>query len=192
MTAMRSAVQNFNEGSDPTAAPRGNEHQAYACIAERYKTKFCRAFMMTGRCQYESKCMFAHGGLELRNKEMNVQDGITSEAAIKAYRKQQNQLRRRAAKVERSAGSCEHVSCPPAVASAACWKLAPVQLAPPPRSSGSNSVVSSFDDSCACTARFCYSHNPYSFDDITVSHEDPQSGGGMTDALCDEDTPRSC
>ncbi|ORC84644.1 Zinc finger protein CTH1, partial [Trypanosoma theileri] len=58
-------------------------------LAERYKTKFCRHFIETGVCPYESRCMFAHGEMELRTAEMNMRDGLFTEEAIRAFRQQQ-------------------------------------------------------------------------------------------------------
>ncbi|KAH9597461.1 zinc finger protein [Trypanosoma melophagium] len=57
-------------------------------LAERYKTKLCRNYMETGVCPYQSRCMFAHGEYELRTAEMNVCDGLVTEEAIRAFRRQ--------------------------------------------------------------------------------------------------------
>ena len=56
-------------------------------LAERYKTKMCRNFMTTGACPYHHRCMFAHGYHELRTTDMNVQDGLMTEEAIKSFQR---------------------------------------------------------------------------------------------------------
>lgn len=60
-----------------------------AVLADRYKTRMCRNYEETGRCPYENKCMFAHGEAELRTTEMNLEDGLVTEEAIKAFQRQQ-------------------------------------------------------------------------------------------------------
>lgn len=59
-----------------------------AVLADRYKTRMCRNFEESGRCPYEMKCMFAHGEAELRTTEMNMEDGLVTEEAIKAFQRQ--------------------------------------------------------------------------------------------------------
>lgn len=72
----------------PTAAAdRAVERKAV--LADRYKTRMCRNYEETGRCPYENKCMFAHGEAELRTTEMNLEDGLVTEEAIKAFQRQQ-------------------------------------------------------------------------------------------------------
>lgn len=60
-----------------------------AVLADRYKTRMCRNYEESGRCPYENKCMFAHGDAELRTTEMNLEDGLVTEEAIKAFQRQQ-------------------------------------------------------------------------------------------------------
>ncbi|EAN82498.1 zinc finger CCCH domain containing protein 11 [Trypanosoma cruzi] len=57
-------------------------------LAERYKTKFCRNYVLTGICPYQRRCMFAHGDHELRTPEMNINDGLVTEEAIRLFRRQ--------------------------------------------------------------------------------------------------------
>ncbi|EKF32274.1 hypothetical protein MOQ_003879 [Trypanosoma cruzi marinkellei] len=57
-------------------------------LAERYKTKFCRNYVLTGICPYQRRCMFAHGEYELRTPEMNIRDGLVTEEAIRLFRRQ--------------------------------------------------------------------------------------------------------
>lgn len=56
-------------------------------LAERFKTKVCQNFETTGVCPYEARCMFAHGDHELRTKQMNLNDNLVTEEAIKAFQK---------------------------------------------------------------------------------------------------------
>jgi hypothetical protein len=62
----------------PTVAPR---------LAERFKTKLCRNWVTTGSCPYEQRCMFAHGDDEMRTREWNFRDGLTTETAIKEFQR---------------------------------------------------------------------------------------------------------
>jgi hypothetical protein len=71
---------------------------AEAMIAERFKTKMCRGFTETGSCPYEERCMFAHGDAELRTKEMNIRDELTSEVAVKQFQREQQTAKRDAQK----------------------------------------------------------------------------------------------
>jgi hypothetical protein len=54
-------------------------------LAERFKTRLCRKFSDTGSCPYEERCMFAHGEANLRTKEMNLADKLTTEDAISNF-----------------------------------------------------------------------------------------------------------
>jgi len=56
-------------------------------LAERFRTKLCRNFTETGSCPYESRCMFAHGDHQLRTTELNLQDGLTNEEAIRQFKR---------------------------------------------------------------------------------------------------------
>lgn len=56
-------------------------------LAERFKTQTCKTFVETGACKYEERCMFAHGGVDLRTKAMNVKDGLTKPDAIRRFQK---------------------------------------------------------------------------------------------------------
>jgi len=56
-------------------------------LAERFKTKLCRNWVTSGHCPYEQRCMFAHGEDELRSREWNIRDGLTSETAIKEFQR---------------------------------------------------------------------------------------------------------
>jgi hypothetical protein len=56
-------------------------------LAERFKTKICRNYVTLGMCPYEQRCMFAHGEADMRTKEMNVADRLTTEEAIKAFQR---------------------------------------------------------------------------------------------------------
>jgi len=59
-------------------------------LAERFKTKLCQNFELSGGvCPYEHKCMFAHGAEEMRTTEMNVADGLTTETAIRDFQQAQ-------------------------------------------------------------------------------------------------------
>jgi hypothetical protein len=56
-------------------------------LAERFRSKLCRNYVMYGQCPYENRCMFAHGEHELRTMEQNVKDGLITEEAIKSYQR---------------------------------------------------------------------------------------------------------
>lgn len=58
-------------------------------LAERFRTKLCRNFVATGVCPYDTRCMFAHGEALLRTKEDNLRDGLTSEEAIKYFKREE-------------------------------------------------------------------------------------------------------
>jgi len=66
-------------------------------LAERFKTKMCRNFVTTGVCPYEQRCMFAHGDDELRTKDMNLTDQLTTEEAIKNFQRAKYAAKARAA-----------------------------------------------------------------------------------------------
>jgi hypothetical protein len=66
-----------------SAESRGHRHKPI--LAERFKTKLCRTFSDTGSCPYEERCMFAHGEANLRTKEMNLADKLTTEDAIRNF-----------------------------------------------------------------------------------------------------------
>jgi hypothetical protein len=61
--------------------------QRTTVLAERFKTKLCRNWVTSGHCPYEQRCMFAHGDDELRSREWNVRDGLTTETAIKEFQR---------------------------------------------------------------------------------------------------------
>ena len=64
----------------------GTQDQRHV-LAERYKCKLCRNYVVNGECPYEFRCMFAHGEHELRTMEMNLKDGLITEEAIKAFQR---------------------------------------------------------------------------------------------------------
>jgi hypothetical protein len=67
-------------------------------LAERFKTKMCRNYVEKGECPYEIRCMFAHGDDEMRTKQMNLTDGLTTEEAIKTFQRAQAEKNRKSAK----------------------------------------------------------------------------------------------
>jgi hypothetical protein len=67
------------------SVPDTAEHKPI--LAERFKTKMCQNHTKTGVCPYEARCMFAHGDADLRTKEMNLQDNLVTEDAIKAFQR---------------------------------------------------------------------------------------------------------
>jgi hypothetical protein len=67
----------------PVRAPLRPAHKPL--LAERFKTNLCQAFERQGRCEYEARCMFAHGSDDLRSKEMNLLDGLVTEDAIRNF-----------------------------------------------------------------------------------------------------------
>jgi hypothetical protein len=58
----------------PQAAPR-----------RALKTRLCETFERQGRCEYQVRCMFAHGSDDMRSKEMNLLDGLTTDDAIRNF-----------------------------------------------------------------------------------------------------------
>jgi hypothetical protein len=67
----------------PVRAPLRPVHKPL--LAERFKTNLCQAFELQGRCEYEARCMFAHGSEDLRSKEMNLLDGLVTDDAIRNF-----------------------------------------------------------------------------------------------------------
>lgn len=80
-----------------TSAAVADAEEEKHILADRYKTKMCKNYVAKGECPYEVRCMFAHGEKELRSSEDNIRDGLLTEEAIKAFQRQQNQAKRRAA-----------------------------------------------------------------------------------------------
>jgi hypothetical protein len=67
----------------PVRAPLRPVHKPL--LAERFKTNLCQAFERQGRCEYQARCMFAHGSEDLRSKEMNLLDGLVTDDAIRNF-----------------------------------------------------------------------------------------------------------
>jgi hypothetical protein len=67
----------------PVRAPLRPVHKPL--LAERFKTNLCQAFGRRGRCEYEARCMFAHGSEDLRSKDMNLLDGLVTDDAIRNF-----------------------------------------------------------------------------------------------------------
>jgi hypothetical protein len=67
----------------PVRAPLRPVHKPL--LAERFKTNLCQAFERQGRCEYQARCMFAHGSDDLRSKEMNLLDGLVTDDAIRNF-----------------------------------------------------------------------------------------------------------
>lgn len=65
-----------------------SEQEMKTILAERYKTKLCRNYVETGACPYDIRCMFAHGVHELRTPQMNINDGLLTEEAIRMFQRQ--------------------------------------------------------------------------------------------------------
>lgn len=75
-----------------TAHSFTSEQDMKNVLAERYKTKLCRNYLETGKCPYEARCMFAHGGHELRSTQMNLDDGLVTEEAIRMFQRHRNSM----------------------------------------------------------------------------------------------------
>lgn len=56
-------------------------------IADRYKVKMCSHTILGEPCPYGIKCMFAHSEEELRSKEMNICDGLTTPEDIRNHQR---------------------------------------------------------------------------------------------------------
>jgi hypothetical protein len=67
----------------PVRAPLRPVHKPL--LAERFKTNLCQAFERQGRCEYQVRCMFAHGSDDLRSKDMNLLDGLVTDDAIRNF-----------------------------------------------------------------------------------------------------------
>jgi hypothetical protein len=67
----------------PVRAPLRPVHKPL--LADRFKTRLCETFERQGRCEYEARCMFAHGSDDLRSKEMNLLDGLVTDDAIRNF-----------------------------------------------------------------------------------------------------------
>ncbi len=65
------------------------EQQQSSVIAARFRTKLCRTFEEKGFCPYEEKCMFAHGEIQRRTTDQNLQDGIVTTDAIAAFQERE-------------------------------------------------------------------------------------------------------
>lgn len=97
----------------PEAAPSNAQSAERSLLAERYKTKMCRNYLVSGECPYEVRCMFAHGDHELRTTEMNVRDGLVTEEAIKAFQRSVNIRNRQAYQAQEMYASTDYVGMPP-------------------------------------------------------------------------------
>lgn len=73
-----------------TAHSFTSEQDMKNILAKRYKTKLCRNYLETGKCPYDARCMFAHGGYELRSTQMNLDDGLVTEKAIRMFQRHRN------------------------------------------------------------------------------------------------------
>ena len=83
--------------AEPTVADESLSSPSKAPIlAQRFRTKLCNKFATTGSCPYVHRCMFAHGEAELRTAGQNVADGLVSEEAIRAFKREQYEARLRA------------------------------------------------------------------------------------------------
>ncbi len=62
-------------------------------IANRFRTKLCRNYLQhpDRPCPYEDRCMFAHGGHELRTAAQNIAEGLISEEAIREFKRRLHQ-----------------------------------------------------------------------------------------------------
>ena len=67
--------------------PNDGLQQHHYILAERFKTRMCYNYIRNGFCPYESRCMFAHGGHEVRTTVQNIACGLFSEEAIKSYQR---------------------------------------------------------------------------------------------------------
>ena len=76
------ANDSFNSSVE---CPNDGLQQHHYILAERFKTRMCYNHIRNGFCPYESPCMFAHGGHEVRTTVQNV--AWFTEAAIKSYQR---------------------------------------------------------------------------------------------------------
>jgi hypothetical protein len=89
MTTIVDTSPSGPNGTADTAADNKKDASGRAkpILAERFKTKMCQNYEKTGVCPYECRCMFAHGERDLRTKEMNLFDNLTTDEAIKAFQR---------------------------------------------------------------------------------------------------------
>eukprot|EP00744_Colponema_vietnamica_P004870 GILI01007212.1.p1 GENE.GILI01007212.1~~GILI01007212.1.p1 ORF type:complete len:349 (+),score=32.09 GILI01007212.1:218-1264(+) len=59
-----------------TALAEHDPDGSHAFVADKFKTSLCRSFEKGKPCSFGPNCMFAHGPLDKRTVEMNLQDGI--------------------------------------------------------------------------------------------------------------------
>jgi hypothetical protein len=98
----------------PCAEPKDINAERKPVLADRYKTRMCRNYEETGKCPYEVKCMFAHGERELRTSEMNMEDGLTTEEAIRKFQREMILKRRMEIEAEEAAKrAAEYAAMPP-------------------------------------------------------------------------------
>jgi len=61
------------------------DHPHRPILADNFKTKACQHYEATGSCPFQARCMFAHGGADVRTREMNLADSLFTEGHIKAF-----------------------------------------------------------------------------------------------------------
>jgi hypothetical protein len=84
----------MNPMAPPTTYAAVDSSASFPLMATRYKTKLCETFSAKHKCPYAYRCMFAHGRNQLRSAQQNVDDGLVTEGAIKAFQQKQVELSR--------------------------------------------------------------------------------------------------
>jgi hypothetical protein len=64
----------------------GSPHATKPIDASQYRTKLCSNYLTHGACTYGPRCMFAHGDVELRTREMNASDQLETTHDITTLR----------------------------------------------------------------------------------------------------------
>jgi|EP00670_Eutreptiella_braarudii_P005809 hypothetical protein len=60
-----------NKGKKPRRVNQDQENTKRTADPRKYKTKLCRNWKLTGHCQYEHTCCYAHGETEARSVDQN-------------------------------------------------------------------------------------------------------------------------
>jgi hypothetical protein len=123
-------------------------------FALRFRTALCEKYETCGACEYRRKCMFAHGANELRTVEMNEEDGLFSDKAVRDFVRTLAQHRRRHRSSNDGLGNPSKSH--PTITTT-------VSTNPPDEHTEAGSSTSSTVESSSSVETFKYRHNPYSF-----------------------------
>jgi hypothetical protein len=173
----------------PTPPPAG--------IAARFRTRLCETYEATRRCPYAYRCMFAHGRGQLRTATVNVADGLTSEAAVKTFQKnQQESAQRRKAQYaanhpgtpDQGARTLPGGKLPSSQSIAATPNHGHVGGAPGSPYTVELAAIIAADDLCPLPAPMHASYSPGAVKSTTQCHDPRGASAPLFDSiLCDDD-----